>query len=343
MIPAVWAFMKRRRTKDYLRLLQSLSSSALEIGYTLKPIQVMIDFEIAAKEAFENLFPRIIVKGCIFHFSQSLFKRFCTLGLKTDYLEKAEVHKWFKAVFCLALIPINNIEQEFEMLSNEMRQVVSRSLSIRSRGKDFLTYVENTYLKENCRFPKEMWNHFDNHHERTNNRVEGDNNKMKLFCGAADPKIDKAVALLQQYESTASDKYENAKKEDARAPPVKPDVAIREANFRQARHFFGDNKLSYNDYKLTIRDLFKFEPKKKYVEELEDTGESDATSISENSEEEIDEIEEHDQLDEQVESNNQEENYLPSFEDNELNLISNRLNNSKLNDTQPAYHLMEPR
>ena len=74
-------------------------------------------------------------------------------------------------MFCLALIPINNIEQEFEMLSNEMRQVVSRSLSIRSRGKDFLTYVENTYLKENCRFPKEMWNHFDNHHERTNNRT----------------------------------------------------------------------------------------------------------------------------------------------------------------------------
>ena len=57
---------------------------------------------------------------------------------------------------------------------------------------------------------------------------------MKLFCGAADPKIDKAVTLLQQYESTASDKYENAKKADARAPPVKQDVAIREANFRQS-------------------------------------------------------------------------------------------------------------
>jgi hypothetical protein len=119
---------------------------------------------------------------------------------------------------------------------------------------------------------------------------------------------------------------------------------VREANFRQARRFFRDNKLSYNDYKLAIRDLFKFEPKKKYVEELEDTGESDATSISENSEEEIDEIEEHDQSDDQVEEDyNQEENYLPNIEDHELNVISNRLNNSELNDTQPTYHLMEPR
>ena len=30
-----------------------------------------------------------------------------------------------------------------------------------------------------------MWNHFDNEEERTQNRVEGDNNKMRLFCGAA--------------------------------------------------------------------------------------------------------------------------------------------------------------
>ena len=52
-----------------------------------------------------------------------------------------------------------------------------------------------------------MWNHLDNHDERTNNRVEGDKNKMKHFCGAADPNIDKAVSLLQMYELDARDKY----------------------------------------------------------------------------------------------------------------------------------------
>jgi hypothetical protein len=56
-----------------------------------------------------------------------------------------------------------------------------------------------------------MWNHWDNHDERTNNRVEGDNNKMKNFCGAADPNIDKAAGLLQMYELDARDKYLNAK------------------------------------------------------------------------------------------------------------------------------------
>ena len=42
-----------------------------------------------------------------------------------------------------------------------------------------------------------MWNHWDNNDERTNNRVEGDNLKMKQYCGAADPKIDNASKRLR--------------------------------------------------------------------------------------------------------------------------------------------------
>jgi len=35
---------------------------------------------------------------------------------------------------------------------------------------------------------------------------------MKRFCRAANPKSDKAVALLRTYEVSARDKYENSKK-----------------------------------------------------------------------------------------------------------------------------------
>ena len=85
---------------------------------------------------------------------------------------------------------------------------------LRTKGKEFITYFRNTYLGTTlapARFPMEMWNHYDNHDERTNNRVEGDNNKMKNYCGAASPQIDKAVELLRTYEITARDKYNNAK------------------------------------------------------------------------------------------------------------------------------------
>ena len=42
-----------------------------------------------------------------------------------------------------------------------------------------------------------MWNHWDNHDDRTNNRIEGYNTRMTNYCGASDPKIDKAVNLIK--------------------------------------------------------------------------------------------------------------------------------------------------
>ena len=115
--------MKRRRTKDYVKLLETLIKEARKIGLTLKPIKVMIDFEIASKKAFKK---GILVKGCIFHFGQSLFRKFVSLGLKTYYIEKKDVQDWFKSIFSLALLPITSVEQEFELLSIQMTQVVSR-------------------------------------------------------------------------------------------------------------------------------------------------------------------------------------------------------------------------
>ena len=93
-----------------------------------------------------------------------------------------------------------------------------------------------------------MWNHWDNPDERTNNRIEGDNLKIKNFCGAANPQIEKAMGLLHQYERNARDKYLNAKKSTARAPSQRPETAIREANFRQARRFHRDGIRTLQDY-----------------------------------------------------------------------------------------------
>ena len=47
---------------------------------------------------------------------------------------------------------------------------------------------------------------------------------MRLFCGVAKPNIDKAVKLLQQYETTATDKYKNATKRYAKKPYATPEI-----------------------------------------------------------------------------------------------------------------------
>ena len=39
----------------------------------------MKDFEMASKKAFKKVFPDILVKRCLFHFGQSLFRKFISL------------------------------------------------------------------------------------------------------------------------------------------------------------------------------------------------------------------------------------------------------------------------
>ena len=76
-----------------------------------------------------------------------------------------------------------------------------------------------------------IWNQFDNFGDRTNNRVEGDNAKMKLFCGAADPKINKACNLLRTHESSATDKYNNSKKSTATQPRMSIEKRLQEDRY----------------------------------------------------------------------------------------------------------------
>ena len=67
-IPVAWAFMKRRRTKDYVYVFESLTTVAAVHGYKIDPTDFMIDFESAAKKAIEIIFSKYMVKGCSFHY-----------------------------------------------------------------------------------------------------------------------------------------------------------------------------------------------------------------------------------------------------------------------------------
>ncbi len=86
--------------------------------------------------------------------------------------------------------------------------------------------------------------------------------------------------------------------------------------------------------------MYKFEPKKKYIEELADTGEPDARSVSDDSEIEAEVSDEQD-FNENYNPTNVDESFLERIEDTRLNSLTNRLNNSGLNATELFYHTIE--
>ena len=83
-LPVVWAFMKRRRKRD--KVFKALKKFAISLNLDLKPVTIMVDFERAAIISFKKNFKNVQIKGCLFHFSQSLYKNLSKHHLTESYI-----------------------------------------------------------------------------------------------------------------------------------------------------------------------------------------------------------------------------------------------------------------
>ncbi|CAF4342082.1 unnamed protein product [Rotaria sp. Silwood2] len=64
---------------------------------------ITIDFELAVYNVFTKNYPTVIVRGCLFHYGQSLFRKFVDLGLKTAYKNDENLREWFRSFAALSL------------------------------------------------------------------------------------------------------------------------------------------------------------------------------------------------------------------------------------------------
>ena len=68
-------------------------------GLELKPEWFMCDFEYVMIKSIKIHFNGIIVKGCLFHISQALYRNLVAHGLKKAYQEVKSLQVWFKSAF----------------------------------------------------------------------------------------------------------------------------------------------------------------------------------------------------------------------------------------------------
>ena len=74
------------KTEDtYVALLTQVKILCATLDFYFHPQTSITDFEIANIHAISQVFPRTVIKGCLFHFSQSIWKRVVNEGLKEAY------------------------------------------------------------------------------------------------------------------------------------------------------------------------------------------------------------------------------------------------------------------
>jgi hypothetical protein len=73
--PFAFAVLQNKDMPTYLRLFNLLKQSAADQELLLAPQRIIVDFESAAIQALQIAFPNSETKGCLFHYSQCIWKK----------------------------------------------------------------------------------------------------------------------------------------------------------------------------------------------------------------------------------------------------------------------------
>lgn len=111
--------LPNKSSDTYRRMFKIIKDAAERIGKTFNPQNVQIDFEIGMIVAIRESFNNAIIKGCLFHFGQAIWRKVQNIGLTNDYINKIEVQKTIRRISALALVPIDQIDECWTIIHSE--------------------------------------------------------------------------------------------------------------------------------------------------------------------------------------------------------------------------------
>ena len=197
-IPCVYALLPDKTQATYTSLCRELRN--ININGNIQPLQprtILIDFELAVKNALEAVFPGVIVKGCFFHFSQNIWRKIQANGLQGRYQQEPAFVEDVGKIAALAFVPEADVQRYFNILN----QNIDPALDV------IMDYIEEYYLGmfrrgqfRRPRFPYSWWGVYDrvqDHLPRTNNAVEGWHNSFNAHVGSHHANIWKLIGVLK--------------------------------------------------------------------------------------------------------------------------------------------------
>ena len=171
MVPVCYALLPDKNSDTYKRLFRLLQRKAAQFNLVINPTIIQVDFEKAVINTISEVFPLASIRGCYFHFTQSIWRAVQRHGLTVAYREDGIVAKIVRRTLGLPFLTANRVENVWLRVIEECPQ----------QCQEFVDYVTSTYVDEiNACFPHEIWCHFDNATGiRTNNDLESRNGKFK--------------------------------------------------------------------------------------------------------------------------------------------------------------------
>ncbi|CAF1124381.1 unnamed protein product, partial [Brachionus calyciflorus] len=169
-------------------------------------------------------------------------------SLKSEFQKNTEMQKCFRNVCALALSPLDKSEYLFSnILATQPND---------QRLEKFMTYFVEKYY-EGPTFNCEMWNHYETDgYPRTNNNLEGYNNKLSNQLSVAHPYIFKSISKFKEEETDAALKFYRAINNE-KAPQRRKLNIINDTFLNNHRQMLRDEEISIDTYTKYVSMLFE--------------------------------------------------------------------------------------
>ena len=194
MVPLCICLLPSKTGATYKRMFSLIKNVSVQLGHQFNPGTFCIDYESAVITAIDELFPNSRVRGCLFHYSQALWRYVQTCGLVQRYRNDDNFNRLVRRAFALPLVPPASIDDVWlRAMDEEPDPEVER----------FKDYVTTTWVDNlTARFPYEIWNQYDNIGGiRTTNNLESWHSKMKKELERPHPNVFRFIELLKEEQT----------------------------------------------------------------------------------------------------------------------------------------------
>ena len=188
--PVVFALMEEKTTRAYEILFNVLKDN----GVVVKVF--MSDFEKSSRNAVRRIYPDVQVKGCWFHYTQSIMRRVKRVGLQREYASAPFVDVAVRRLFALAFVPEAEVAAAVDMIDDEISECGNETVA--AKMNELMNYFKKTWLRK---YPPIEWNQCADCSFRSNNFSESFHAAFSRRFARGHPNIRVAVEALKTVEN----------------------------------------------------------------------------------------------------------------------------------------------
>ena len=196
LLPSLFVLLPNKTEATYTRMWEQVKLLCPQA----EPAEMLMDFELAAINSFQNTWPAAVVKGCFFHLTQNIWRKVQAVGMQAEYSQDQELAIRIRQIPALAFAAPHEVPALFDEVA---------ALLPTPQANGLIQYFERTYIGrtlpgggyQQALFPTEMWNHhFDTAFglPRTTNAVEAWHRSFNATVGCHHPNIWKFISALKR-------------------------------------------------------------------------------------------------------------------------------------------------